>query len=133
MRWREARREERQLALLWFFAAAVSLALRDLWLAAAGFLPRCAFKALTGLPCPTCGTTRAAQAMLQGRLLDAFAVNPLAAAAGATFVVGGLLAPVWLLLRGPVPEIPHPLPVRVRLGAVGVIVATWIYLIAAGV
>ncbi len=133
MRWRAARREERQLAALWFFAAAVGLALRDLWPTAAGLLPHCTFKALTGLPCPTCGTTRAALAMLQGRLVDAFAANPLSAAAGAVFVVGGALAPVWLLLRGPVPEIPHPLPLWIRVGAVGAILATWVYLIAAGI
>jgi hypothetical protein len=58
--------------------------------AASAFLPlldlieytgyRCPFRFLTGLPCPTCGATRAFVAMGALRLREAFALNPLAAA-----------------------------------------------------
>lgn len=41
----------------------------------------CAFKRLTTLPCPTCGTTRGVLCFLHGRPLDAFAMNPLVFAA----------------------------------------------------
>ncbi len=45
------------------------------------FARPCPFLALTGAPCPTCGTTRAALALSHGRLAEACAANPLAAAA----------------------------------------------------
>jgi hypothetical protein len=37
----------------------------------------CPFRALTGLPCPTCGMVRTAHLILRGRIVSAFAVNPL--------------------------------------------------------
>jgi len=48
-----------------------------LWLKAALPTPRCIFHTLTGLPCPTCGMTRAAQALLRGDFSAAFGWNPL--------------------------------------------------------
>ncbi len=46
----------------------------------------------TGLPCPTCGSTRAALAVADGRLLDAVMLNPL-------MTVAMLIGLVWLALR----------------------------------
>lgn len=59
------------------------------WLSgrAGGLPPLCPLRATTGVPCPLCGSTRAAMAAGQGRLLDAFLFNPLVCAAAA-----GLLA-----------------------------------------
>lgn len=45
------------------------------------FYPRCAFHALTGLDCPGCGATRAAYALLHGRIGEAFRYNPMIFAA----------------------------------------------------
>lgn len=42
------------------------------------FYPRCQFHSLTGLHCPGCGTTRALHALLNGRVVQAVAYNPLA-------------------------------------------------------
>lgn len=39
-------------------------------------LPVCTFKAVTGIPCPTCGTTRLLTMLAQGNLADAFCLNP---------------------------------------------------------
>ncbi len=52
----------------------------------------CHLRRLTGVPCPTCGSTRLARALLQGRVLDAAGQNPFvfALAAGLGF---------WLVLR----------------------------------
>ena len=129
MRWRPPTREERQLALLWGVAAVSAWLLRPFWLALAPLLPACPFRAITGIPCPTCGSTHAAIALLHGRLGAALAANPLAATAGATFVLGGVAAPLWAALRWPVPEVPAPLPRWVRLAIAGVVVAGWAYVI----
>jgi hypothetical protein len=41
------------------------------------FAPGCAFKGLTGIPCLTCGSTRAAVHLSHGEFLSAFVMNPL--------------------------------------------------------
>ena len=40
-------------------------------------IPPCGFHVVTGHPCPTCGSTRTALALLRGRLGEAFLTNPL--------------------------------------------------------
>jgi hypothetical protein len=128
---RSATREERQLALLWLAAAASAVALKPLWLALAPHLRPCIFHSLTGIPCPTCGTTRAATAFLEGNLLAALAANPLAAIAGLLFVVGAPLAALWAVARWPMPTLPTPLPRWSRVLAVALIATNWLYLVIA--
>lgn len=132
MKTRTATREERQLVFLWLAAAASALALRPLWLAIAPFLRPCVFHSLTGIPCPTCGTTRAAVAFLGGNLIAAFVANPLAAAAGLLFVVGAPLATLWAVARWPIPVVPTPFPMWVRIGGAALIAANWLFVITAG-
>jgi hypothetical protein len=129
LRWRDALREEKQLAWLWGVAAASSLLLRPFWLALAPLAPACPFRAITGIPCPTCGTTHAAVALLHGDLTAALAANPLASLAGLAFAVGGLLAPLWAVLKLPMLEIPSPLPRWARCGLVTVLLANWVIVI----
>jgi len=50
--------------------------------------PGCIFLSITGLECPGCGSTRAAHQLLNGHVLHAFDLNPLA-----------LIALPWLLWR----------------------------------
>jgi hypothetical protein len=52
----------------------------------------CNLRRLTGIPCPTCGATRAGMAIIDGRVLDAIAFNPLV-------VIGGAIAAVLIALR----------------------------------
>jgi hypothetical protein len=127
--WRRPKREERQLAWLWGVVAVCSLLLRPFWLLLAPFAPACPFRAITGIPCLTCGTTHAALALLNGRFGDAFAANPLAALAGIAFVGGGLLAPVWATFNWSVPEILTPLPKWARAAMAAVLLAGWAYVI----
>lgn len=54
------------LCVLYFFADPSS-----------GLYPRCAFKMLTGLSCPGCGSQRAVHAMFQGDFRAAFSFNAL--------------------------------------------------------
>jgi hypothetical protein len=90
----------------------------------------CIFKSIFGIPCPTCGTTRAATAFLQWDLLASFAANPLAATVGFIFIAGAPLALLWAVARGPTPEFPRPIPVWLRVGVVVLIGVNWLYLIA---
>jgi hypothetical protein len=59
----------------------------------------CVFHAVSGLPCPLCGGTRAARAILHGELTSALRLNPTALPALATLLVGGFLCG-WEALRG---------------------------------
>ena len=105
MSFRPPDRQDRQVAALWAVCAGLVLLLRPLWIAGAGFLPRCAWHAATGWPCPGCGTTRAIVRLLNADPAGAFASNPLAACAAVAFVAGGFVAPVWLALGGQRPYI----------------------------
>jgi hypothetical protein len=78
LEWRTLRPGEIDHELLW---SAVGLAAAVLAVAGGpvvGFLPvGCAFRAITGMPCPTCGATRAVLALLQGEWYAALRFNPL--------------------------------------------------------
>lgn len=93
----------------------------------------CYVKALTRLPCPTCGSTRALGRLFALDLPGAFAMNPLAALA-ALVLAAWAAADLALLPRR------RALGVRatpalgsaLRLVAVFAVLANWAYLIAAG-
>ena len=54
----------------------------------------CLFKKITGIPCPSCGTTRALLYITKGNFLDAFNTNPLG------FIVAFMLVviPFWIII-----------------------------------
>lgn len=122
----------RQLGFFWGGVAAALVALSPLAPRLAGALPACHFKALFGIPCPTCGTTRAALALARFDLLTALTAYPLATLAWILLVGGGLVAGVAALLGRGVPHPPNRLPLWARLGIVAVLLANWAYLIATG-
>ncbi len=123
-------REARQLALLWGVAAAAAVALRPFWLALAPLLPACPMRAATGVPCPTCGTTRTAVALLSGDFPAALLANPLAAVVAVGFVVGGALAVIWVCARGPAPVLSQRISPALRAAIVAVLLANWAWVIA---
>jgi hypothetical protein len=86
---------------------------------------------LTGVPCPTCGTTRAATAFLEGDLPAGFAANPLAAALGLAFVAGAPLAATWALARWPVPLLTKSNPGWRRIFVLLLVAVNWLYVIVA--
>ena len=53
----------------------------------------CLFKRVTGLPCPSCGTTHSVVALFHLHLAEAFMLNPF----GYLLFVAMLLLPVWIL------------------------------------
>lgn len=133
MRMHHASREARQLALLWGAAAAAAVVLRPFWLQLALLgLPPCPLRAATGIPCPTCGTTRATVALLHGEVGIAFSLNPLATLAGMVFVLGGILAVAWVWVKAPLPQLPSSLSLGRALasGLVLALLANWAWLLA---
>ena len=93
----------------------------------------CAFKAVTGLPCMSCGTTRAFARLFSLDLPGAVTMNPLSAAVALALVPWGL-ADLALLRRGRALalEISPGVAPLVRVTAVTLVFANWAYLILAG-
>lgn len=97
-------------------------------------MPLCPFKTLTGLPCPTCGVTRAVMAMTRLDFAAALAFNPLAAAAALFGALYLLYAGVVLAarLRRFRPRLtPRDLNVA-RVAVLTVLAANWLYLVLVG-
>ena len=95
---------DRRLALTWGILAVTAVLLAPLATDLAPLLPPCLFRELTGLPCPTCGTARAARALTRLDLAGAIAFNPLATLGALLFVLGGAVAAVASLAGRPLRE-----------------------------
>jgi len=54
----------------------------------------CIFKNLTGIPCPSCGSTRAFMSILDGRFVDSLLWNPI----GWLYLPGLVFIPFWIFL-----------------------------------
>jgi hypothetical protein len=105
---------------------------------AARFLPvlalgyRCPLRALAGVPCATCGMTRAFVALARGDVAAALAASPagaLLAALGWAFALAALLRPALGF------EWPAPGPRAARAAAVAAVLAllvNWAWLLASG-
>ena len=93
----------------------------------------CAFKAVTGLPCMSCGTTRAFARLYSLDLPGAVTMNPLSAAVALALVPWGI-ADLALLSKGRALalEVSPTLAPFVRVTAVTLVFANWAYLIVAG-
>lgn len=95
--------------------------------------PVCLFKLATGLPCPTCGSTRAAAHLTHLDVAAAFVMNPLATA-GMLLIGAWAVADALLLMRGRALDLQvgPRLGVVLRVGAAAAVALNWAYLIAAG-
>ena len=133
--WRRLEPLEVDHEALWLLVGGASLCLLGVALATPGIqLPRCAFKIITGLPCPTCGLTRTIIALSRGDVDRAAFMNPLAAILCAAGVLYLLYAAVVLALRLPRfrPIVSAAGARRIRIAAVAAIATNWIWLIATG-
>lgn len=68
--------------------------------------------------------------MLDGDVIGAFLVNPLAALAGLVFVVGGVLALPWSILRWPIPSCGFRWSRKWTIAVIAIAAANWVYLVA---
>jgi hypothetical protein len=127
--WRAAREDERQLAWVGFAAAVLSLALSPFAAVAARLVPSCHLRAWTGLPCPTCGSTRAVLAMAHFEWLEAIRVNPLATLGVAGALAAGLAAPLWIRAGGKLPVLTRRGRRWVLWTLVAAVAANWVYLV----
>lgn len=124
---------DRQLGLLWGAVAALLILASPLATTLPGGLMSCPFKGLTGIPCPTCGTTRAALALAHFEPVHALTHYPLPALGWILFLGGGLAAG-WRAWRGlSLPRIPRRIPLWARLAFLGAVLFNWAYSIATGV
>ena len=121
----------RGLGLLWGGVALALVALAPLADRVAANLPDCFFRSVTGVPCPTCGGTRAALALSRLDLAGAFHANPLVSLALLVLVGGGVVAGALALAGRGVRE-PARFPAWVRAGLVVVLAANWFFLIVDG-
>jgi hypothetical protein len=96
-------------------------------------LTLCTLKALTGIPCPSCGGTRAVELLARFDLAGAWAMNPLVTAL-ALLVIPWALADAWLWPRGKALElsVAPPAAAVLRVLAVVVVLVNWLYLVLAG-
>jgi hypothetical protein len=112
-----------------------SLCLLGLALATPGIqLPRCVFKTLTGLPCPTCGVTRTVIALSRLDVSRAVYMNPLAAVACVAGLIYLLYAATVLALRLPRlrPCVSERDAWRLRVLVVAALAINWGWLIGTG-
>jgi hypothetical protein len=102
------------------------------WLALGLPWPHCAFLALTGHPCLTCGATRAALQLSHGHLAAALHFNPLVTLGYFAIALFDLYALVVLIGRAPrlrIVRLSAREKAAVRIGVVALLALNWSYLL----
>jgi len=94
----------------------------------------CAFKAVTGSPCPTCGSTRVVLNLFDLDIYSAFHCNPLFFLVSIVFIAWTLYG-FYMLFSGKKVEVTLSKKEGLffRLGLAILFLLNWVYLIAAGV
>lgn len=121
--------------LMWGSLLLIAALLGAAWLSLGLPTPLCPLHALSGIPCPTCGTTRAASALLHGDISRALAWNPLTALALAFAALYVLYAAAVVI--GKLPRLRWEVSCAesrwIRIFAILLIAANWAYLLLRGV
>ena len=119
--------------LIWFAVSAAFIAGAAVWLGLALPWPKCAFLAVTGLPCATCGATRSMIALLHGNFFGALRWNPLAFFGLGGLVIFDLYAAIVLAgqtARLRIVDWTATEKNVVRIALISLLVLNWIYLLA---
>lgn len=110
---------------------AVLCALAVKYLPIAHIAPSCVFRGMSGIPCPTCGVTRTLFSLTKGNLLDAVAMNPLAAILMFAAIAYCLYSIVSFLfsMRRIMFSLSEPEKDGMRIAAAMIVLANWGYLL----
>lgn len=94
----------------------------------------CPLKVTTGVPCPTCGTTRAVQALMHLDVGAALQLNPLTTLAFGAWAVFALYGSVAVVARLPrFRWSGRDLRRHLALSVGAALLVNWVYVVAAGV
>lgn len=133
--WRPNIPRSRDPELIWGSILLLAAVVATAWLSSGISTPRCLLHATSGIPCPTCGMTRATWHLLQGEMGAAFLLNPLMTAAllGAALYVGyAAVVVIGRLPRFRLEALTKTEARLVRFTTIGLLAANWIYLIGRG-
>lgn len=121
--------------LIWGSILLLAALLATAWLFSGIATPRCLLHAATGIPCPTCGMTRATWHLLHGEIGRAFLLNPLMTAAllgAGLYVCYAAVVVIGRLPRLRLEALTKTEANLVRIAAIGLLAANWLYLIGRG-
>ncbi len=131
--WRRLEPTETDHELLWLSVSTAGLAASALWFELGLPWPSCAFHALTGFPCVTCGATRSTIQFFQGHFHNALLFNPLVFASLCLIALFDVYAFAVLTTRGPrlrLADWKRTEKKVVRIMVIVVLVLNWGYLLA---
>src|SRR5712692_808457 len=120
--------------LIWLSVSLGSLGLAAAWLALGLPWPQCAFHAITGHPCVTCGMTRSAIQFFHGHFFAAMRWNPLVFAALCGLSIFDAYAFAVLISRAPrlrIAQLTAAEKNLVRVTLVTLFLTNWVYLLIA--
>jgi hypothetical protein len=120
--------------LIWLLVSLGTLLGFALWFAARLPMPQCAFHTLTGLPCVTCGTTRAVVQFFHGHFAASFLFNPLAFVALCGLLAFDLYALAVLIAGTPrlrLANLSRSEKNLARCAGVLLLASNWLYLVIA--
>lgn len=118
--------------LIWGSILVLASVLGGAWLSLGIPTPLCPLHALSEIPCPTCGTTRAAGALLHGDMQAALINNPLMTAAllaAAVYVLYAAAVVIGRLPRIRIGALSSTEARMIRALAILLISANWLYLL----
>lgn len=101
------------------------------YLPVAHVAPSCVFRGISGIPCPTCGGTRALLSLAKGNFIDAVALNPLVALLVAAALASCLYSVVSLLfdMRRMTFSLSEREKDGMRVAAVMIVLMNWGYVL----
>ena len=118
---------------IWLSVSLVSVGMAAAWFALGLPWPRCLFHDLTGLPCLTCGMTRAAIQFFHGHFLNALWWNPLVFIGLCALSIFNVYALGVLILRTPRLRIRFDTDMEKRAArflVLAALIANWGYLLS---
>lgn len=133
--WRRLHPGETNHELIWLLVGLTSSLVGIVWLAWSLPVPLCGLKQFTGIPCPGCGATRCCRALFHGDLPRALAMNPLVFAAAAFYLLYMVYSAIIIIFRLPrlrVVSITPRWARGLRIGAIVIILANWLWLVVDG-